>query len=162
MNIRVFFVLASAILLFVGAGCQPRAVTNNAVSRDGGNNTVIVNVNTSNANVPIIDLANTNDNQTSVNAGVAPLGAEVKITSTGFEPATVRVRVGGTVSWTNQDSNPHQPATDPHPAHTGLPGFDSLDGLSQGQVYQYTFSKAGTFSYHDHLNSFRRGTVIVR
>ncbi|MBI4090287.1 MAG: amidase [Candidatus Kerfeldbacteria bacterium] len=92
----------------------------------------------------------------------APSSASVSITSSGFSPATLTVGVGGTVTWTNSDSARHQPATDPHPTHTGLAGFDAIGGLSQGETFQFTFTRAGTFPYHDHTFPLRQGTVIVQ
>src|SRR5436190_524445 len=52
-------------------------------------------------------------------------GSEVKITSTGFEPATIQVTKGTQVTWTNTDEADHEVASDPHPTHTGLPGLDA-------------------------------------
>src|ERR1019366_4234915 len=49
----------------------------------------------------------------------------VDITAKGFSPATIKIKVGQNVVWTNQDSSPHQPATDPYPAENGLAGFDA-------------------------------------
>lgn len=147
-------------LLFLGAACAKKATTNaNAnVSRSGNVN--VINTNTpSNTNTRIINLnASTNTSDESA----APLSATVTITSAGFSPPIVTVRVGGTVTWRNSDAASHQPASDPHPVHTGLPGFDAIGGVDSGQSYAFTFTKAGTFTYHDHPNPTQRGTVIVK
>lgn len=88
--------------------------------------------------------------------------ATVTTTSSGFSPATVTVNAGDTVTFVNNGTGTNWPASDPHPTHTGLPGFDALRGLKTGQSYSYTFTKIGTFGYHDHLNSSLTGTVVVQ
>lgn len=90
----------------------------------------------------------------------SPAANAVAIKDFAFSPATLTVKVGTTVTWTNQDSAPHQIASDPHPQHTGLPGLFS-DSLGKGQSYSFTFDKAGTLGYHCHLHPNMKGTIIV-
>lgn len=88
-------------------------------------------------------------------------GGEVKITKDGFEPEVIRVKVGSQVTWVNKDSSLHKVAADPYPSHTLLPGLVSTE-LSKNQTYQFTFTKAGVFTYHDHMNPLIiKGSVIV-
>lgn len=91
----------------------------------------------------------------------AQSGTQVLITANGFEPKSVTIKVGETVTWTNQTSAEVRVASDPHPLHTGLPGLDDLSGATQGDTYSFTFTKAGTFGYHDHNNTSVKGTVVV-
>lgn len=86
----------------------------------------------------------------------------VSLTDTGFEPATVTVPVGTTVVFTNNGQAAHWPASDPHPLHTGLPGFDAKKGLATGETYSFTFTKVGTFGVHDHLMSSLKGSIVVQ
>ncbi|TSC71708.1 MAG: plastocyanin-like protein [Parcubacteria group bacterium Gr01-1014_38] len=88
-------------------------------------------------------------------------GATVSIATTGFSPATVSVPVNGTVTFTNSDTQSHQVSSDPHPIHTNYPPLNG-DVLAPGQSRTVTFTQAGTFGYHDHLNPGLRGTVTVR
>lgn len=88
-------------------------------------------------------------------------GVQVLINSTGFEPKNVTVKVGDNVTWTNNSGKNARVASDPHPQHTGLAGFDDLNGAVQGDVYTFTFTKAGTWAYHDHNNPSMKGTVTV-
>ncbi len=89
--------------------------------------------------------------------------AVVEITTSGFVPATVQITKGQSVEWVNDDTGTHQPATDPYPLENGLPGFVDPVPLSNGGVYGFNFEKAGTYTYHDHLNPFNfTGTVIVK
>jgi plastocyanin len=87
---------------------------------------------------------------------------QVLITSSGFSPSTLTIKAGDTVTFINKDSNPHWPASDPHPTHTNYPGFDALRPLKTGESYSFTFTKQGTWGYHDHLNPSLRGTIIVK
>jgi len=88
--------------------------------------------------------------------------ASVSITKDGFVPATIQIKKGSQVTWTNNDTNLHQVVTDSHPAHTNLKGLDS-DPLAAGESFTFTFEKTGTFSYHDEMNPLNiKGTVIVK
>jgi plastocyanin len=96
-------------------------------------------------------------------AATTPVAKTVRlfISNSKFDPASVTVSVGDTVVWVNQDQANHQIASDPHPAHTGLPDLES-GLLATNQTYSYKFTAAGTFKYHDHLNPSIKGTVIVQ
>lgn len=88
--------------------------------------------------------------------------AQVSIAKNGFVPQTIQVKKGQSITWTNTDKNPHQVASDPHPTHTNLPGFDGQEALATNDSFTYTFEKVGTFTYHDNLNPLKfRGTVLV-
>ena len=106
--------------------------------------------------------------------------AEVQViyTNEGFTPNIVTVKVGTTVAWVNRSSRPMWIASDPHPSHTGLPGFDQQGIIIPGasflapffapqasahgpSMYEYTFTKTGTWNYHNHIFPNDRGTVIA-
>jgi plastocyanin len=79
-----------------------------------------------------------------------------------FAPSEVRVKVGQTVIWRNADGGPLWVASDPHPTHTNYPGFDQKGTISSpGMEWSFTFTKAGTWGYHNHSKTTARGTVIV-
>jgi plastocyanin len=86
---------------------------------------------------------------------------EIDMTANGFSPDNITVKSGTVVTFKNLDSAPHWPASDPHPTHTDLPGFDALKGLNQGETYSFTFTQLGKWGFHDHLNSFRQGKITV-
>ena len=79
-------------------------------------------------------------------------GASVDIKGFAFDPKTVTVKVGQTVTWTNQDSVTH--------TVTGDGGIDSGD-LSKGKSYSKTFDAEGTFDYHCTPHPQMTGKVIV-
>jgi len=85
----------------------------------------------------------------------------VTIDDTGFTPATLTVTAGTTVTFLNNGQAPHWPASDNHPAHDLLPGFDAQAGIQTGDEYSFTFTEPGTWTYHDHLITSLTGTIIV-
>jgi len=89
--------------------------------------------------------------------------AVVSITEAGFSPATIKVSPGTTVTWTDNDTQPHWVASDPYPTDTGLSGFNAREALQNGDQYSFTFAKTGTFTYHDQLNPYTfKGSVVVQ
>ncbi|MBM3309724.1 MAG: copper-binding protein [Candidatus Altiarchaeales archaeon] len=85
---------------------------------------------------------------------------KVVIRDFAFTPQVLTIKSGSTVTWTNEDSAPHIVASNPHPTHTDLPGFESKR-LSKGESYSYTFTQTGTFGYHCHLHPSMTGQIIV-
>ena len=65
----------------------------------------------------------------------------VTITDAGFNPPSITITVGGTVSWTNSGAKVHTASTKlaPVPFDTG--------GLSNGQAFPINFTVPGTYSY---------------
>ncbi|MCX6793921.1 MAG: cupredoxin domain-containing protein [Candidatus Gottesmanbacteria bacterium] len=85
----------------------------------------------------------------------------VTFTDKGFSPSPVTVKVGTTITFVNESSSGMWIASDPHPTHTLLPGFDELASVGKSGTYEYTFTKVGTWTYHNHLTPTVKGTVIV-
>jgi len=82
-------------------------------------------------------------------APVLGANGEVSIAGKKFEPATITISQGGTVTWTVTQS-----IGEPHSVTAGTPSqpeklFDSgTDKLKdEGQDYQFTFDTPGTFKY---------------
>lgn len=78
-----------------------------------------------------------------------------------FNPSVLDVAAGTKVTWVNKDSVKRVVASDPHPAHTDLPGLVSEE-LESGESYSFTFTTAGDWTYHDHLNPIKKGIVKVK
>lgn len=81
--------------------------------------------------------------------------------NTGFQPEVLRVSKGDAVTFRNESTLNMWVASDPHPVHTALSSFDSLQAKTQGETYVYTFTQAGTWTFHNHVQSSHKGTVIV-
>ncbi len=85
----------------------------------------------------------------------------VTIQNFAFNPASVTLSRGSTVTWTNQDSTAHQIINDATAAAGQGQLFES-NPLSQGQSYSFTFQQAGTFPYHCNIHPSMKGTIIVQ
>lgn len=98
------------------------------------------------------------------NSTTTPAAAANTVTFDGsaFSPASLTVKSGTTVTFTNNSDTPVWPASDPHPTHTDLPGFDANKGLTKGESYSFTFVKVGSWGYHNHLSSGEKGTIVVQ
>lgn len=86
---------------------------------------------------------------------------EVVITNEGFTPGVILVHPGTTVVWVNKADEPHWVASNPHPDHDALPGFDAGDAIFPDKEHSYTFNETGEYDYHDHLEPETNGTVVV-
>lgn len=78
-----------------------------------------------------------------------------------FTPKSITVKVGTAVTWKNNGSKMMRVASAVHPTHQELPGFDQLTSTGNGTTYSYTFTKAGTWKYHNHMSPGNTGTVVV-
>ncbi len=79
----------------------------------------------------------------------------------GFSPQVLRVKKGETVTFKNQSSLPLWVASNPHPLHSDLFGFDSEKSLQKGEMYMFTFNRIGSFGFHNHMHLSHKGTIIV-
>jgi plastocyanin len=78
----------------------------------------------------------------------------VLIASFAFSPSSLTVKVGDTVTWTNNDSASHTVVADDG-------SFKSAD-LGQGASYQFTFKTAGTYTYKCSIHPSMTGTIVVQ
>ena len=81
-------------------------------------------------------------------------GTPAKIIDFGFEPASINVKVGESVTWTNTGAAPHTATADDG-------SFDSKN-LASGATFTQAFAKAGTFAYHCAIHPAMKGTVTVQ
>jgi plastocyanin len=79
--------------------------------------------------------------------------ASVTIQNFAFNPSPLTVPVGSTVTWTNGDSTAHTTTSDNGTWDSGA--------LSQGASFSFTFSQAGTYTYHCAIHPYMSGTIIV-
>jgi plastocyanin len=70
-----------------------------------------------------------------------------------YQMATIQVRVGTTVTWTNQDNVPH--------SITFKNGMKDSGLLYQGQSFSDTFSTPGTYQYYCTVHPYMVATVTV-
>ena len=87
-------------------------------------------------------------------ADSAAAPAPVEIINFGFQPGTLTVPVGTTVTWTNKD-------VDTHSVQSADKRFTSSPALEHGESYTFTFTTAGTYEYLCSLHSFMKGKIVV-
>lgn len=92
----------------------------------------------------------------------APRTATITYTSSGFSPKTLIIADGGTVTFVNSSSENMRVASDPHPLHTNYPGFDQINPTGNGGMWSFTFTRVGSWGYHNHANPTQSGTIIVQ
>lgn len=107
-----------------------------------------------------------------------PAFTVVTLTDAGFSPTTVTVAVGETVRFVNESSRGMWIGSNDHPTHTQYDGtstrehcadgtstngtFDQCASANKGDYWDFTFEKAGTFGFHNHVGASNTGTVIVK
>lgn len=69
----------------------------------------------------------------------SPQGPAVTIIDFAFRPASLTIRVGQTVTWTNTGQAPH--------SVRWLDGMPESPQLTHGARYRHTFDAAGTYRY---------------
>lgn len=85
--------------------------------------------------------------------GESASGDAVKIADFNFSPATLNVKAGTKVTFTNEDGF----------AHTVTAKDKSFDSgnLDQGDTFEHTFAEAGTFEYRCAIHNSMTGKVVV-
>ncbi len=80
-------------------------------------------------------------------------GTTVNIANFSFQPATLTVRAGTTVTWRNQDSAAHTTTADGDQWNSGT--------LRGGEQFSFTFTAAGTYPYHCGIHGSMQGSITV-
>jgi plastocyanin len=92
-------------------------------------------------------------------AGGGAKTAKVSLKNIAFNPKDVSVAKGGTITWTNNESVPHDVTKDSGPG----PDFSSGKGnLQQGDTYKQTFNTPGTINYVCTIHPNMTGTITVK
>ena len=86
----------------------------------------------------------------------------VQIEDDGFHPQTLTIDAGDRVEFENTSSDDAWPASNVHPTHLLYPGFDAKKPLLPGDSYSFTFTKTGSWGYHNHLVPDVQGTIVVK
>ena len=77
----------------------------------------------------------------------------VEIKNTAFNPATVTVKAGDKVTWTNNDGFAHTVTLDDNSVDSG--------NLNAGATFDHAFAAVGTFAYRCKIHASMHGTVTV-
>lgn len=86
-------------------------------------------------------------------SGCTSQSSTVTIQNMAFNPSTLHITGGTTITWINKDNIAHQVVSD-----TGL--FDS-GILAPGDSFNYTFNQAGDYPYHCSIHPSMVGIIVV-
>jgi len=88
-------------------------------------------------------------------ADAAAQSVAVEIKNFAFNPAEITVPVGGSVTWTNDDSTPH--------TATGQDRAVLQSGtIASGESFTQKFDTAGTYEYFCEFHANMKGTIVVQ
>lgn len=108
-------------------------------------------------------------------ARLLPQENVVIYTNAGYSPSPIKVKIGETIIFKNNGSQPMWTASAVHPTHMAYPGsdikkcgtseankiFDACAGIPSGESWSFKFDNAGEWKYHNHLNTGHYGAIIV-
>ncbi len=91
----------------------------------------------------------------------------------GFTPDNISIKIGDTVRFVNKSTSRMWVAVNEHPTHTKYDGTTLkehcvngastvFDQCSAGAEYSFTFTKAGSWEYHNHARSSMGGKITVK
>ena len=87
-------------------------------------------------------------------AGAVPRAVTVDVKNFAFQPGSVTVAAGTTVTWLNDDEEPH--------TITSAEGVFKSAALDSTERFSYTFTKPGTYHYFCALHPHMHADIIVR
>jgi plastocyanin len=94
---------------------------------------------------------------------VSIVSGSSSLTDTAYQPNPIQVSVGNTVTWTNNDAQPHTVTSgsngQPDNKFNSSPNFSPL--VNPGQTFSFTFTQAGNYPYFCSLHPNMVGTVSV-
>ena len=127
-----------------------------------------------NTNPEITPIQNNTENEIDVQITVGKT-YDVVYTDAGFSPATLAIKAGDTVNFKNESSSAMWVGSAMHPSHTVYSGtslqqhcpdiantsFDQCESSLKGTSWSFTFTKIGSWGYHNHSNSKHFGKITV-
>jgi plastocyanin len=94
---------------------------------------------------------------------VSIVSGSSSLTTDAYQPNPIQVSVGTTVTWTNNDAQPHTVTSgsngQPDNKFNSSPNFTPL--LNPGQTFSFTFTQAGDYPYFCMVHPNMVGTVSV-
>jgi plastocyanin len=96
-----------------------------------------------------------------------PSGATITIgANRTVTPSQVTINPGESVTFVNNDTIPHDMASDPHPAHGDCPALNAVGTLSPGATrLSNALTTSRTCGFHDHndpTNAALQGRITIR
>jgi plastocyanin len=94
-----------------------------------------------------------NNNPYGTGNSAGPGTNEVFIQNMAFNPATITITAGTTITWTNKDGYAHTVTSDTNLFNSGNIGTNG--------TFSYTFATAGTYQYHCAIHASMTAKVVV-
>ena len=89
-----------------------------------------------------------------------PKEATVTLGKDGFSPKEVTIKIGGAIRWKNESGKPETVNSDDYPTNQ-LHKELNFGLFNNGSSVIYTFTKPGTYGYHNQLHHEQEGKIIV-
>ena len=89
----------------------------------------------------------------------------ITLTSSGASPRDITVAVGSRVTFVNNDSQPHDMNSNPHPEHTDCPALNIGFIAASAQGISLNLTTARTCGFHDHnqpSNTSLQGVIRIQ
>lgn len=103
---------------------------------------------------------------TTTSGGGGTTGATITITSAGVSPRSVTITSGSSVTFINNDNQPHDMSSDPHPQHTDCPEMNGVGFIQPGQTKSTNaFRTLRTCGFHDHNQPSTvalQGSIVIQ
>ncbi len=157
--------LSSSMASWMAISTPNYASAQGVTGQTGGNATNATMTGAGNATNATMTGAGNATNATTAGTGggnatnsVSTVPGSSTLTDTAYQPNPVQVSVGTTVTWTNDDAQPHTVTSGQNATPDGR--FDS--GIMAPQAtFEHTFTEAGEFPYFCLLHPNMVGTVSV-
>lgn len=150
--IVVLVLIVIGIFAFTGTKDNTSTTSTSSPSSDSSS----LNSNGNSAGSETINPGAGNDNSGNA-AGDSVLAGQknnVELKGFAFNPRSLTIKKGESVTWTNMDSVAHTVTSDS--------GSEiSSPSLPTGESYSHTFNAAGTYTYHCTPHPSMKGTIIV-
>lgn len=146
-------IIAITILIALGAGAF--VLTQASDKQESTNNSATSNTKSTPSN------ESSTPSNSETNDSNASSEATITFTDDGYSPSTLTVKAGTVITIKNNSSNDMQFSSDSHPTHKDYPELN-MEVLEPGESATLTLTVKGTHGYHDHLDSTRTGTIIVK
>jgi plastocyanin len=136
--------LAAATALATGCGSSKSSGSGSAASQQGGASSSSKSSDESGSKPKegIIPQGKINYASPSPNAPVQSGTVKIKYHEITIEPDTVRVKVGSTIEWVNEDPIAHNVTSEP-----GAPDKLASGNFGEGRTFRFTVTKPGTIHY---------------
>lgn len=139
-------------LVLLGAGCSDDGSGGFFPTTTDGNTTTTTSTPTTTTSTPTTTTSTPTSTTSTTSTPVSTSTVEIRNFS--FQPRTITISRGTTVTWTQRDQVAHTVTADNGSYDSGL--------LQQGQTYSRTFNDVGTSTYYCKPHPNMKGTIIVR